>query len=144
MLQHTEVELNLKPSLIWLFFTLLGGGVAIIASLMLKIVWLRFCLPVIVIAYLFFLLRRFFWRSSSLSVYGLRYRGGCWWIKTKEDVWREACIKEPPLVSAFVTILLFSLPSSLCAVPVVIFSDSAESTDRRQLRVLLRFNKDNR
>lgn len=140
----TEVELQLKPSVLWLLFTLLGGVIAIVASVMLTVLWLRITLAVVMVVYVMSLLKRYFWRIHSTSVYGVRYRGGRWWVRQLNGSWSEVCIKEPVFMSAFVTILLFSRPSSsFCAIPVAIFRDSANSDDYRRLRVLLRFNPKN-
>ncbi len=132
-----EVELSLKPSHCWLMLTMIMIIVALLAVCLINSFVLKIIIFFFVGAYLYVILTGFFRRHYPAGVSGIRYRGNSWWIMLNDKKWQEVSIKEPPLISAFLTVLIVSCTEKK-TVPIVIFYDSADPNMFRRLRLLLR------
>ena len=137
-----DIELVFRPSRYWSALTLSGASLVLMACLQLQFVWLQLLMSGLLAIYLTHIFCRYYWRSLACSVKALRYCNGRWWIKKTDGIWIEVTIKEPSMVSAFLTVISFKL-SRYQQESVAIFPDSTDKNAYRRLRVLLGMNHHN-
>ena len=112
---------------------------AVISALLLPAPGLNSALIALIVLYALYLFRHYDKRRTKHAVKAVRYQNKQWWIKYKIDGWVKVSIKEPPLITPLLSIIIFKSERKR-SIPVAIFYDSVDCDANRRLRIQLRLN----
>ncbi len=133
-------RVTLKPSLLLLAMLLFmhGGALIWLITFVLPL-WLKLVVAVVISASLALQLRRYLLFKGSRAVTGLIWDGGDeWQLQRAEGEALNAQLLGSSFVNPFLIVLNFKIESSRRMLPLVIMTDSIDSTSFRRLTSKLR------
>jgi hypothetical protein len=140
MLDH---EFLIKPSKIYLgLWGLICSGSIVIALSLPASKWLILCVVIIVLWYSLYLLKRFGLQKHTFSILKLRFqKDGGWLLQTKYETY-FAMLSGQSTVTSILCVLCFKEIDSHRLLPCLVFRDSLNGNQYRQLMIILKNQRD--
>ena len=133
---NLNLEFFIKPSKYWLIISVNIAIISIVSCLQINSLCYNLITISLICIFFIFLLKKYYWQTSPVSVLGVRYQSEQWFVKD-QSAWKKADLGDFIFINTLVTIICFRI-TKYKKIYIALFSDSVDQQSLSKLRTMLR------